>query len=580
VSKRQEFQKIFDKYYKPETKKAAPKAKKEAGKPNMGHAGGYLQLENVKEGDFVCTRFPPEPSGYLHIGHAKAALLNYHYAKQYNGKLIIRFDDTNPTKEKHEYMDNILKDLETLSIPGGDKVTYTSDYFEDIERLAIEAIKNGHAYVDNTPLEEIREKRMVGETTPARDNSVEENLRLFEEMKKASEEGCKCILRAKIESEHGPMKNPNKALRDPALYRVIPDANHPRLGTKYKAYPLYDWACPIVDSLEGVTHALRSNEYHDRNPLYYWVLETTNLRKVYIEDFCRLNFSHTVLSKRKLQWFVDTKRVSGWYDPAFPTIQGIVRRGLTLDALREFVISQGSSKSVNLMDINKLWAINKKVLDPVVPRYTAIDATQRCEISLPSVAEPFTKQIPKHKKNNALGEKVVHYSNKIYIELADANMIEEGEEITLMDWGNCFAKKLHRDDDGNVIKIDGELHLEGSVKDTKKKLTWVDANSDTVPVVMKEYDTLINIAKIPPEGKFDDYVNDPVEFRTSLVGDHNLRSLKEGESIQLERRGYFRCDRAFNGTDVELVLIPDGKSRAMSVITSKVAPKKDHRAKQ
>jgi len=343
---------------------------------------------------------------------------------------------------------------------------------------------------------------------------------------------------------------------------------------------LYDWACPIVDSIEGVTHALRSNEYHDRNPLYYWVLEKANLRKVYIEDFCRLNFSHTVLSKRKLQWFVDTNRVSGWYDPAFPTIQGIVRRGLTLDALREFVISQGSSKSVNLMDINKLWAINKKVLDPIVPRYTAIDATRQCEITLPSVTEPFTKQVPKHKKNSALGEKIVHYSNKVYIELADANMIEEGEEITLMDWGNCYAKKLHRDEEGNITKIEGELHLEGSVKDTKKKLTWVDANSPTVPVVMKEYDTLINVAKIPPEGKFDDYVNDPVEFRTSLLGDHNLKNLKEGESIQLERRGYFRCDRAFNGTDVELVLIPDGKSRAMSVITSKVAPKKDHRAKQ
>merc|ERR1712232_133821 len=165
--------------------------------------------------------------------------------------------------------------------------------------------------------------------------------------------------------------------------------------------------------------------------------------------------------------FVDTNRVSGWNDPSFPTIQGVIRRGLTVEALREFVISQGSSKASNLMDMNKLWAINKKVLDPIAPRYTAIDANFKCEIVIPSVEKPFTKSVLKHKKNASLGEKTIHYSNKIYIEGQDANLIEEGEEVTLMDWGNCYAKKLHKDDNGNVIKIDGELHLEGSVKTTK-----------------------------------------------------------------------------------------------------------------
>merc|ERR1712137_539068 len=576
LNKHTAFQTIYEKYFKPN---AAPVAKKEkkAG-INLGHTGGYLSLENVKEGDQVVTRFPPEPSGYLHIGHAKAALLNHHYAKQYNGKLLIRFDDTNPAKEKEEYMDNILKDLETLGIPGGDKVTYTSDYFELIEKLAEDAIRNGDAYVDNTPLEEIREARMNGDVTPARSQSVEENLRLWNEMKIASEEGCKCIVRAKIETEYGPMKCPNKALRDPALYRVIPDANHARLGTKYKAYPLYDWACPIVDSHEGVTHVLRTNEYHDRNPLYYWVLETCKLRKVYIEDYCRLNFSHTVLSKRKLQMFVDTGKVSGWNDPSFPTIQGVIRRGIQLEALREFVISQGSSKSANLMDMNKLWAVNKKVLDPKVPRFTAIDATKKCEVNIPSVEKPFTKTIPKHKKNPDLGDKVVHYSNKIFIEGEDANLIEEGEEVTLMDWGNCYAKKLHRDADGNVVKIDAELHLEGSVKATKKKLTWIDAASDISPVIVKEYDTLINVPKIPADGNFDDYVNEPIEFKTNLLGDHNLKSLKVGDCIQLERRGYFRCDIVpGDGSAVEFVMIPDGKTKSMSVLGSKVSRKADPR---
>merc|ERR1712100_652161 len=391
---------------------------------------------------------------------------------------------------------NILADLKTLEIPGGDKVTYTSDYFDIIEKKAEEAIRNGDAYVDNAALEVIREARMNGDVTPARDNSIEENLRLWEEMKKGSEEGCKCILRGKMESEYGPMKNPNKALRDPALYRVIPDPDHARVGKKYKAYPLYDWACPIVDSIEGVTHALRTNEYHDRNPLYYWVLEVCKLRKVYIEDYSRLNFAYTVLPKRKLQMFVDNGKVEGWYDPSFPTIQGVIRRGLTLDALREFVISQGSSKSANLMHMDKLWAINKKVLDPIVPRHTAVDA---------------------------------------------------------------------------------ELHLEGSVKDTKKKLTWLDSKSDLVNVIVKEYDSLINVPKIPADGNFDDFVNETIEYRTNLLGDCNLKNLKQGESIQLERRGYFRCDKDLSQGQLELVMISDGKTKSMSVLGSKVA-KINHRA--
>mmetsp|Transcript_35348 Transcript_35348/g.60538 ORF Transcript_35348/g.60538 Transcript_35348/m.60538 type:complete len:740 (+) Transcript_35348:35-2254(+) len=575
LNKQEAFSTIFDNHFGAKPVEKTPKEKKQG--INVGHTGGYLKLENAENVEQVVTRFPPEPSGYLHIGHAKAALLNYHYAKQYNGKLLIRFDDTNPAKEKEEYMENILADLKTLEIPGGDKVTYTSDYFDIIEKKAEEAIRNGDAYVDNAALEVIREARMNGDVTPARDNSIEENLRLWEEMKKGSEEGCKCILRGKMESEYGPMKNPNKALRDPALYRVIPDADHARVGKKYKAYPLYDWACPIVDSIEGVTHALRTNEYHDRNPLYYWVLEVCKLRKVYIEDYSRLNFAYTVLSKRKLQMFVDNGKVEGWYDPSFPTIQGVIRRGLTLDALREFVISQGSSKSANLMHMDKLWAINKKVLDPIVPRHTAVDAESKCIVNISSVKEQTHKSILKHKKNESLGEKEIYYSDKIYIERADANSVTEGEEVTLMDWGNCYFKKLHKDSDGNVIEIDAELHLEGSVKDTKKKLTWLDSKSDLVNVIVKEYDSLINVPKIPADGNFDDFVNETIEYRTNLLGDCNLKNLKQGESIQLERRGYFRCDKDLSQGQLELVMIPDGKTKSMSVLGSKVA-KINHRA--
>jgi glutamyl-tRNA synthetase len=287
----------------------------------------------------VVTRFPPEPSGYLHIGHAKAALLNQYFAEQYKGKLIIRFDDTNPSKEKVEFEDSIKEDLKLIGITA-DAVTHTSDYFDKIYELALEMIKNGKAYVDDTDQATMREQRMEGIASKSRDLSVEENLKRFEEMKNATEfvsdctcicdgnecewdvkqrcasQGMTCCLRAKISVD-----NPNKAMRDPVIYRVNV-APHHYTGDKYKVYPTYDFACPIVDSIEGVTHALRTNEYRDRNPQYYWMLDALNLRKPTIWDFSRINFVYTLLSKRKLQWFVDQALVTGWDDPRFPTVRG------------------------------------------------------------------------------------------------------------------------------------------------------------------------------------------------------------------------------------------------------------------
>lgn len=212
------------------------------------------------------------------------------------------------------------------------------------------------------------------------------------------------------------MKSKNGALRDPSMYRCSGEA-HYRVGTKYKAYPLYDFACPIVDAIEGVTHALRSSEYHDRNPLYYWVLEALDLRKVIIEDFARLNFEYVLLSKRKLQWFVDNKKVDSWSDPRFPTVQGILRRGMTVEALREFILAQGSSKSLTLMTMDKLWVINKKFIDPIVPRYTAISSAKVPLTLTNTPAEPNLKSVPRHKKNPELGNKVVTYQSRIFVEL-------------------------------------------------------------------------------------------------------------------------------------------------------------------
>lgn len=291
-----------------------------------------VDLPNAEMGK-VCTRFPPEPSGYLHIGHAKAALLNQYFAQKYQGRLIIRFDDTNPSKEKDEYVESILQDLATLGV-NGDIVTYTSDYFPQLMQMCEKVIKEGKAYVDDTEREQMQQERKALIESRCRNQTIEENLKLWKEMIEDTPRGRQCCVRGKLD-----MSNPNASLRDPVYYRCNPTPHH-RVGSKYKVYPTYDFACPFVDSIEGVTHALRSSEYHDRNDQYYRILDDMQLRRVYIWDFSRLNFVYTLLSKRKLQWFVDNGRVEGWNDPRFPTVQGICRRGLAIEALKQFILSQ------------------------------------------------------------------------------------------------------------------------------------------------------------------------------------------------------------------------------------------------
>lgn len=245
-----------------------------------------------------------------------------------------------------------------------DIVTYTSDHFDEIYELAIKLIKSGLAYMDDTTQEVMREERMEGINSKNRDMSVEETLAKFQQMKEGKLQGS--CLRAKID-----MQDKNKAMRDPVIYRVnlLP---HHRTGDKWKIYPCYDLACPIVDSLDGVTHALRTNEYRDRNPLYAWFLEVLNLRKVSMWDFSRANFVYTLLSKRKLTWFVDEGLVTGWDDPRFPTVRGILRRGMTVEALRTYTLMQGSSQKMLSVEWDKIWALNKKVVDPISGRYTAL----------------------------------------------------------------------------------------------------------------------------------------------------------------------------------------------------------------
>jgi len=282
------------------------------------------------------------------------------------------------------------------------------------------------------------------------------------------------------------------------------------------------------------------------------------------------------MSKRKLQWFVDNKRVGNWDDARFPTIRGMLRRGLTVTALREFILSQGASKSLTLMEPEKLWAVNKKIIDPIVPRYTAIVKSTAAVLTLTNVdPAPVHKSIPRHKKNPDLGSKVIQYTNRIYLEGLDAVQIENGEEVTLMDWGNAVIEKVEKGADGKVVSLTGRLHLEGDFKTTKKKLTWLPVVDDLTPVVLISYGYLITKKKLEEEDNFIDFVNNDSKYEVEAYGDLNLRLVARGDRIQLERRGYFICDESYLKADkpIQLIEIPDGHStHAISVLTTKPTP--------
>jgi len=526
-------------------------------------------LPGAIEGQVV-TRFPPEPSGYLHIGHAKAAMLNNYYARHYKGKLILRFDDTNPSKEKMEFEESMIKDLETLQIKP-DMVTHTSDHFEHLQKVMEGLLQKGKCYVDDTDVDTMRAERDAGTESKKRNLSVEENLRLYGEMLKGSEEGLKCCVRAKMD-----MSCTNKCLRDPVFYRCKTDTPHHKHGFKYKAYPTYDFACPVVDALEGVTHALRTIEYKDRAPMYDWVLEHTGSRHVEMVEFAKTQFSYTILSKRKLAWFVENGIVDGWNDPRFPTVQGIMRRGMTVEGLQDFVLTQGMSKATNMMEWDKIWAINKQKIDLIVPRYVAVAADAALLRLENGPKEPVGKLDKKHPKNDELGERLIIQSNLIYVEQQDAQAIEAGEQVTLLHWGNCFVDKITRDPKtGQVIDMVGRLNIEGNVKDTKKKIHWVSKLDDqVVPVTLRELDHLVTKPKIEDDDDMKSIINPDSLLDTAAIGDPLLKTLVRGDKMQLERRGFFIVDEPYFPTKkMVLIKIPDGKGKDMAM-TSKVDPTK------
>uniref|UniRef100_A0A8C7UH45 Bifunctional glutamate/proline--tRNA ligase n=1 Tax=Oncorhynchus mykiss TaxID=8022 RepID=A0A8C7UH45_ONCMY len=542
----------------------APPRKSDEKKQDLGK---FVELPGAEMGKVV-VRFPPEASGYLHIGHAKAALLNQHYQVTFKGKLIMRFDDTNPEKEKEDFEKVILEDVAMLQIKP-DQFTYTSDHFPRIQGMAEQLLREGKAYIDDTPPEQMKAAREQRTESRHRSNSVEENLKMWEEMKAGTEYGQTCCMRAKID-----MASNNGCMRDPTLYRCK-NAPHPRTGSTYRVYPTYDFACPIVDSVEGVTHALRTTEYHDRDDQFYWVIEALRLRKPYIWEYARLNLNNTVLSKRKLTWFVDQGYVDGWDDPRFPTVRGVLRRGMTVEGLKQFIAAQGGSRSVVNMEWDKIWAFNKKIIDPVAPRYTALSGSYSVPVVIPEATEEM-KEAVKHPKNTEVGMKEVWYGPRVLVEGADAETFTKGEIVTFINWGNIIITQIHN---GKVTSLDGKLNLEN--KDYKKttKITWLaeTPRAPLLPTVCVNYQHLITKPVIGKEDDFKEYINKQSKLEEKMLGDPCLKDLKKGDIIQLQRRGFYICDQPYEPISPHsckespcvLLFIPDGHTKEMPTAGSK-----------
>lgn len=439
-----------------------------------------------------------------------------------------------------------------------DQTTFTSDYFDIIYQTVIQLIKQGDAYADDTLQEEMRAQRMDGIPSARRNMSVEETLSRFAEMSSGDAEGRKWCLRAKMSVD-----DPNKALRDPVIYRCNPDVVHHRTGTKYKVYPTYDFACPVVDSLEGITHALRTNEYRDRNPQYAWFLEKLNLRKVEIWDFGRLNFQYTLLSKRKLAWFVEQGKVRGWDDPRFPTVRGIRRRGMTIEALQQFILATGPSQQIINMEWDQIWTLNKRIIDPVVPRYTAIEEAGKVKCTIAGAPPAHEKAVPKHKKNLEIGNKTTVYDSPVWIEQEDAASFDQNEEVTLMDWGNVFVRSKEVDPaTGKITAVQMDAHFEGDFKKTKKKVHWLSdsVSRPLIPVTLVDFDYLITKPKLEEEDTFEQFVTPKTEFISAALADANVSELKAGDKIQFERKGYYILDSISGPSGKrEFFKIPDGK---------------------
>ncbi|MBF1339993.1 MAG: glutamine--tRNA ligase/YqeY domain fusion protein, partial [Megasphaera micronuciformis] len=418
--------------------------------------------ETGKYGERVHTRFPPEPNGYLHLGHAKSICLNFGIGKKYKGLTNLRFDDTNPSKEDVEYVESIKRDVAWLGFSWEDRLYFASDYFDIFYKQAIKLIKKGKAYVDDLTGEQIREYRgtfsQPGKESPYRNRSIEENLRLFEEMKDGKYADGEKVLRAKID-----MASPNINMRDPVLYRII-HASHHRTGNKWCIYPIYDFAHPLEDAIERITHSICTLEFEDHRPLYNWVVEEwddpENQKPQQIE-FARLNVANMVMSKRKLRLLVEKGLVSGWDDPRMPTIAGIRRRGYTPESIRNFCERIGVAKADSMVEPAFLESCIREDLKLKAPRYmTVVDPIK---VVLTNYPKDLTETVvaDNNQENEEMGTRLMTFSRELYIERSD--FMEEpvkkffrlapGKEVRLKYAYIIKCEEVIKDADGNITEL-------------------------------------------------------------------------------------------------------------------------------
>ena len=521
----------------------------------------------------VHTRFPPEPNGYLHIGSAKAIWINSGTAQKYNGLFNLRFDDTNPVREDDEYVKSIEEDLRWLGAEPTGGIYYGSDYFDKCYEYAVKLIKDGKAYVDDLTADEMREYRGTltepGKESPWRNRSVEENLDLFERMKNGEFPDGSHTLRAKID-----MASPNMNMRDPAIYRIV-HAHHHRQGDKWCIYPLYDFAHPIQDALEGITHSLCSIEFENHRPLYDWVVDNIGFEhKPHQYEFARLNVTHTVMSKRYLRELVETKKVDGWDDPRMPTICGLRRRGYTPSAINEFVKKAGVAKAYSIVDIGLLEHCIRDELNTAAQRRVAVLHPVKVVITnYPEDKEEYF-ELPNIPKNEEAGVRKVPFTRELYIDADDFaevpppkffRMKPDGE-VRLMGAYIVKCNEVVKDEQGNVVELRCTADLEtgnGNPVDGRKvkgTIHWVSAKY-AIDATVRLYDylfTLENVNDVPEGTNYLDYLNP-----NSLTELHNcklepsLADAKAGDKFQFVRTGYFCKDSKDEGVFNQIVGLKD-----------------------
>lgn len=540
-------------------------------------------MRTGKWGGRVHTRFPPEPNGYLHIGHAKSICLNFGVAEEYNGKCNLRFDDTNPTKEEQEYIDSIIEDVRWLGFDWEDRLLFSSDYFEQMYQFAVQLVESGDAYVDDLSGEQIRDYRgdvtTPGRDSPFRDRPVVENLDLFTRMRNGEFPDGSKVLRAKIDMAH-----PNMNMRDPVMYRIL-HVTHPHTGDAWCIYPMYDWAHGLEDSIEGITHSLCTLEFENHRPLYDWFLDRLDTYHPQQTEFARLNMTYTVMSKRKLLELVEANQVSGWDDPRMPSISGMRKRGYPPEAIREFLSRVGVAKVNSTISFGLLESVVREVLNKSAPRYMGVlDPLKVVIENYPEIEKGseekkgdgvgntgegrWTEYVEavNNPEDPSAGTRRVPFSRELYIEREDFMedppkkffRLSKGREVRLR-YAYFFtctdvvkSDGTQKDAHGRILPEGEVIELRGTIdpatrggdapdgRRVKATLHWVSAQH-ALDAEVRLFDRLFTVENpLAEEGEFQDYINpDSLKVLTGCKVEPSIGFLEPLDRFQFERKGYF-----------------------------------------